>query len=194
MTDFARIVWAYREGNPGDARTKSSNEVLKYFSQIGQDYVDEIKDKDEEEIFKKYFRPVNFAMQAYRYYKKADKKVKKSGQREEAVLRYGGYYFSAYLVYVLHNGNDYTEFPGSAAFLEQSEKEVYDVVKGYLKLMNKVIEENKGSGAIIDSNTFKGSELYQNLIKSKDKEASPERRKMAEELEEEIRETLSGRA
>lgn len=194
LTDFARIVWAYRDGNPGDARTKSSNEVLKYFSKIGQDYVDEIKDKDEEEIFKKYFSPVNFAMQAYRYYKKADKKVKKSGQREEAVLRYGGYYFAAYLVYVLHNGNDYTEFPGSAAFLEQSEKEVYEVVKGYLELMNKVIEENKGSGAIIDSNTFKGSELYQNLIESKDKGASPKRQKMAKELEEEIRETLSGRA
>lgn len=192
LTEFARVVKAYRAQKPGEARSQTTNKILQH-TQGDEDsvYVDRILEQDAESVFNECYRPTNFAMRALAYYKEAGKRLLgEVGRTEEVILGNGRYYFTAYLVHVLHEENtDFTDFAGKAEKLDEN---FDDTLKEYLRILGKIAQEylKEAGEENVDSNTFKTDKLYQKLCCYGQAGEMPEIREEVQELEEKIRRVL----
>lgn len=190
LTDFARTIKAYRLQKPGEARTQSSNKILDYISKnVGPDYTEAVKNEDAEQAFQKYFKPTNFAMKALSYYREAEKRIAPKGEHDPVILGNGGYYFVAYLIYVLYqDSSDYTDFAGKT---DQIDERLDGMLRQYLEVLNDLGDEYvNNTKKPVDSNTFKNEELYYELTEYKNKGTNRAVQKKVKELEEEIKKQL----
>lgn len=166
LTDFARIVKAYKVQKPGEARTQSANKIVKYNPEASDSvYANEILVKDAEMIFDKVYRPTNFAMCLLSYYKEFGKRETKSTEKHvSAILGNGRYYFVSYMIRTLHeNMEDFTDFDYPIGKIN----EAFDTLsRRYVEILAKVGEEYLKSSEeeTIESNTFKAEKLYQMLV------------------------------
>lgn len=188
LTDFARIVKAYKMQKPGEARTQTANNIVKYNPANSESiYANEILENDTETVFNKVYRPVNFAMRLLSYYKEYGKRAGKSENKHaSAILGNGRYYFVAYIIRTLHNNqDDFTAFNYS---IEKINEEFGDCVEKYVEILGKIGEEylEESEEETIESNTFKSEKLYQMLIRYEENGADDEVKQDLTELKEKI--------
>ena len=192
LTDFARAVKAYRQQKPGEARTQSASKILEYITKdVGEKYIADLRGPEEaEDIFRKYFMPVNFVRTALQYYRDAEKRMEAEDGNNEVILGNGAYYFVAYLMHVLHEGTDYRDFTGKT---EAIGSRLDALLQKYLKILDEIWEEGERDSVkstVIDSNTFKNEVLYQKLTGYRQDGGNEQLREEVQELEEALREAL----
>lgn len=145
LVSFARCVKAYFAQKPGDARTKGTKTLLN----IKEDaqgllnfddtdiFIKEFLNEEEsiEEVFYKYYKPVNFAIQIERIfssvikklYDKDDSDFKKLTEDKRNIIKYSRWYFVAYVIYILNNSSaeDFSKFNGNIeSITNESIKEI----------------------------------------------------------------------
>ncbi|XRG77038.1 AIPR family protein [Rossellomorea sp. GAMAL-10_SWC] len=170
LVQFARAVKAYLVQEPGDARTKGSKSLLEVkndeylFKDTGifrsQENLDEVCYND---IFKKYYKPVNFALELEKYYLSYIKDYKKSNKdkknnKEHAITNYGKWHFIAYIIFVLNDCSypDFSPFDAEIRLLNTTK--VFDIIKTFIDLFSRTTEK-----ASLESNDFKTNNIYENF-------------------------------
>lgn len=167
LLNFAKIVMSYLCQQPGDALTKGAKSLLQINN--GELLNNDIfkYDFEDDENFKIYYKPVNFASILMNKYIKYSKEIAKSlidgslmyaKENINNISSYGKLYFIAYIVYVLndYNNNDFSNFN----IKNIKDDEVKEIIKEYMELFNYFIINNKGLKNGISINEFKKNDLY----------------------------------
>ena len=170
-------------GEPGEARSQDANTLLKvqvdhegnYFFQQKDIFVEEwmeANENQEEEVFKRFYGAVWFADRLAQRYEQLKKQFKEENFDILTVIRNGKWYFTATLVQLLNdfssckNGDgsiipDFSKFHGA---LEDIEENLSKGILCFAKILVHIAL--KRSYGKLDSNFFKKSECYHDLIQN----------------------------
>jgi hypothetical protein len=176
LVDFARATKAYLAQCPGHARSDGKKDLLEikvqensYGFSDGSIFRNELVDEQNNiiGIFKKYYKPVNFAMKLQECYTNQSRTIKKqlSDSKSIAILNYGKWHYVAYIIYVLNdeNNEDFTCF-------DVSPKIEIDIINKSIKEFINLFSQSISSRIDkLDSNQFKNEELYDEFKSYKDK-------------------------
>lgn len=169
LIEFAKAAKAVLLQQPGLARTAGKKRLLKITSsEDGYKFSDEEIFKKELYIkanidqmkhqYNKYYRFISFAIELQNKFAKTATNIKKDIQNEKklAVLNYGRWYFTAYVVYILNgrNNNDFSAFTCKVGNITDSD--LKEVIKKFVDDLANVMNDGQ-----IDSNCFKLEELYE---------------------------------
>ncbi|NOW04430.1 AIPR family protein [Clostridium beijerinckii] len=196
LVTFVKMIKAYIDQKPGQALNDAAKKILNIEINNGEpEFTDKVFEKLEfenneitETNFKKYFAPVNFAIDLGNRFSDIKKELIKELEQNEdeqglsealrdkktleikrktALYNYGKYYFVSYVVYVLNDKktNDFSNFNVSI----KDNENLKLLIKKYVELFNEIIEENK-QYLVLDLSKFKNEELYKILTDCDKKE------------------------
>lgn len=180
LISFVRAVKACM-GRPGEARSKSANELLKYNINDEGKYIFQQKDvfpdqwmeaeEEKDTVFQRFYGAAWFAWQISLKYDELRKQLKAEKADILTVIRNGKWYFTAALVQLLNGfsgvkgragakGGDFTAFSYS---LEMVESQLTEGIERFAALVEYYVNTSKKYG-ILDSNIFKKNDCYKDLI------------------------------
>ncbi len=173
LISFARARKACA-GEPGEARSKGANELLKF--QIDDSgacrfvqrdvFVDAWTDAGEAregQVFQSFYGGVWFADQLARRYEKVRKQLKGEGPEVLTVVRNGKWYFTAALVSLLNGFS--SDFSGFHSTPEDVEEQLLKGILYFSRIMARYVELHREKYGEINSNLFKRSDWYHALMK-----------------------------
>ena len=173
MIPFARARKAC-VGEPGEARSKGANELLKFQIDgsgvchfVQKDiFVDAWTDADEireGQVFRRFYGGVWFADQLAERYETVKKQLKTEVPEVLTVVRNGKWYITAALVSMLNGfSSDFSDFHST---LEDVEEQLLKGILCFSKIIVQYVGLHKGEYGEINSNLFKKSDWYQALMK-----------------------------
>ena len=175
LINFAKARKAC-SGDPGSARSNATTKLLKIADGTSEFYDQKIfipdwysaSDDLKDEIFKKYYSPILFAMNLSELCQPISKKTKLSGAKGN-VIKNGMWYFIAYVIYLLNDGNDddYSTFQYSTDGVRADDLRVLlEEFADFYCMKLEAVE------ADTNSNAFKSSDNYW-ILKSKPYTSSP---------------------
>lgn len=187
LINFAKARKAC-SGDPGPARSNATATLLKINTETSQFNDKEIfkqewysaTESEKKEYYKKFYTPVLFAMDMAALCQSIAKKTKLDGA-EGNVMKNGMWYFIAYVVYLLNDGNDrdYSHFTYSCDKISSEALKLLfeDFAYFYCKTL-KATELDTISNAFKTSDNYKklkecrykGTSFYQNVCDLFDKE------------------------
>ena len=176
LIDFARARKACA-GYPGEARGNDSSTLLKLADRNsnGERFADkqifvpewyDYNDNDtNKKTFAKYYTPIQFALKLAVKYEQILKSILKKKELDptsETVVKNGKWYFVAFTIYSL-NGNheDYSDFKYNIDSV--SKEQIIELIMEFAKLCS---DYSKSKNITINSNTFKVSTTYRDLLLS----------------------------
>lgn len=165
LVQFSRSVKAYLAQQPGKAMSQGSKTLLKIVSKNGltafsdesifkQDII--IDENMRLEDFKKYYSPVNLALELEKCYSDFSRKTSFNVPIQQAALNYGKWHFVAYMIYVLNN-NNFSDFTQLHIDLSNLSTSIENCITSYIKLFDAIVSSQYSS---LTSNDFKNDTLY----------------------------------
>lgn len=194
-------------GDPGEARSKSANELLKFqinetgsnaFAQkdIFADEWIEAEKEQEDQVFRRFYGAVWFADQLAKRYDKIKRQVKKQFKKEEAdvltALGNGKWYFTAALIQLLNGfsrsqdnkGRSVPDYSAFCCSLEEVEGQLFQGIQYFSRIIVLYGSIHKKEYGEIDSNMFKKSDCYKGLMQELEKVCTEQKKQMTENKEE----------
>lgn len=190
LINFARLVKAYLEQKPGDARSKGANTLLKKVPSEEMKFADksifiDLPEDDSEElknILLAKYKPVNFVFKLKSilnesYLKEVKDTVIKTKELEQptmkenlnALANYGRYFLIAFIVRKKNNDNteDFSDWIYSDIQIRSqadnvlTEDKLRNHVEEIFEFFTDFVESNK---LVLDANSFKKEEIYTDFI------------------------------
>ncbi len=154
-------------GDPGAARSNATSTLLKITPETSRFHDQEIfkhewysaTESERKDLYKSFYAPISFAIDMAADCQSIAKKAQRSGAVGN-VMKNGMWYFIAYVIYLLNDGNDkdYSHFTYSADKLSS------EAFKGLFEEFAEFYCEKLNADAITtSSNTFKTSDHYKLL-------------------------------
>ena len=196
LSEFGRLVRAYYYNEPGQARAEPIQRIIQHPLPEGTNDEQQVKksiyapfkmDTDDEAVFVKWYKPINFANEIGNLYVQADRKYRNSevvNENIRSILSNGRYFFVAYVVQSLNEQNTvesepcgFKNFVYSAEDVKQKrdsiEKHILSFSELVAKFAEKFLGEQKNSRTTLDSNDFKKEDFYKAwcVFAMQDKEA-----------------------
>ena len=146
---------AYYQQKPGDARSKSSKNI------IDSVLNDELKYEIDEIEFNKRFKPINFVVGLGSLYDKFSNSHQYNIENKNTILKNGKYYFLSLVIYALilkdtkpfnENHYDFSDFKYTNDSYGENIDEIIEV---YVDAINEHCQNTR-----LDSNDFKNQKLY----------------------------------
>ena len=188
LADFGRMVMAYYHNKPSRARSDTTQNIIRY-NELSNDSSESENKTDtiyapfdgcstqekREELFMRWYSPMNFAIEIARIYSQMEKHCRKEDNCEAnklAILGNGKYFFVAYVVNMLNNTVDsadqspsFENFHCDADKVKSAEERVAKLVLQYAdlaaqfakKYLNIVAPERN----TLNSNDFKTPAFYE---------------------------------
>lgn len=171
LIEFARARMACA-GKPGEARSWATSSLLKinekdnHFSK-NSIFASEWYKKDENDldtVFKCNYSPIPFAIKLSRIYERCANTLKLNDYPDvESIVKNAKWYFSAFVVFVLNNGDlNYSGFEYDIELIDT--KNISELIIDFAKLYKNVLEPYREEKYVeINSNIFKRSDTYEML-------------------------------
>lgn len=168
LVQFSRCVKAYLAQQPGKAMSSGASTLLKLVTNNGitcfydsSIFKQDILTDDNMTLadFKKYYSPVNLAIELENAYSTfARKNVSStSSPLQKAALNYGKWHFVAYMIYILNNNNN-SDFTNLDINISNLSSIINEYITPYINLFDLVISTIQSS---LTSNDFKNNTLYE---------------------------------
>lgn len=155
---FLRNYVAYYQQKPGDARSKSSKNI------IDSVLNDEFKYEIDEIKFNKCFKPINFVIGLGDLYDKFSNSHQYNIENKNTILKNGKYYFLSLVMYALiqkdnipihDNHYDFSDFKYTDDSYDDS---IDEIIELYIDVINEHCQNTR-----LDSNDFKNQKLYSDI-------------------------------
>lgn len=166
VQEFAQIVKSYGAQKPCEARTSLKIKVTENEEDIEftekdvfrNEIISEIDENTKFTLFKKFYKPVNFAAEIDAVYSKAMKKIVNQlneGDPKIKILKYSKWLFVSYLIYIM-NDKDYKDF-SEFSYDQVNIDEISDILFLYIEAYYKVMQATTTD---FDNNHFKNNTNY----------------------------------
>lgn len=183
LSEFGRLVRAYYYNEPGQARAEPIQKIIQHPLPEGTNEDQQVKksiyapfkmNAEDETVFMKWYKPVNFANEIGNLYVQADKGYRNSenvNEKIRSILSNGRYFFIAYVVQSLNVQNtDESESCGFENFAysaedvrpqkDNIEKHILSFAELVAKFSDTFLGRQKNSRTTLDSNDFKKENFY----------------------------------
>lgn len=172
-------------GEPGEARSKGANELLKlkidedgnyvfYYQDIFVKEWTEAEERQEDQVFKRFYGAVWFADQLARRYEKEKRQIKKEEPEILTAVRNGKWYFTAALIQVLNGfakkenseGRMEPDYSGFGSSVEDVEGNLLQGIVSFAQIVATYARIHRDEYGELDSNLFKKSDCYEGLMEA----------------------------